>query len=345
MSAMDLRAVVVRQAPPAVRDAIVRHDSSSEAGDLDNPYVSALAERADGLPLYVVLMMEWLASFRSVAEIKGHIVAALEDPDTSCPVDSTPFTPSWSRAGVLGPSPPSRPSFFVCWARQPSLSTPSRSPLCASGSSSEPPPPKKSVPATSGCAPKCSRSLPRCCALSTTPTAVSAGASSMTASGGISPILRTRPFSAVFASAGQALARLGADPEGSSHEPLRRHLFRHGIAYLRDTHDEAQADALLGDFGYLYRRLGCLGADGIEDLHDDLEHSTDPAIAIWTSFVRACAHFLRREVTGWGPHQSLHQLAYDSAVPAVANAAPEWTKDNHLPTLYQTGGEVISFIG
>ena len=61
--------------------------------------------------------------------------------------------------------------------------------------------------------------------------------------------------------------------------------------------------------------------------------------------MRACAHFLRREVTGWGPHQSLHQLAYDSAVPAVANAAHEWTKDNHLPTLYQTGGEVISFIG
>ena len=85
MSAMDLRAVVVRQAPPAVRDAIVRHDSSSEAGDLDNPYVSALAERADGLPLYVVLMMEWLASFRSVAEIKGHIVAALEDPEHVLP--------------------------------------------------------------------------------------------------------------------------------------------------------------------------------------------------------------------------------------------------------------------
>ena len=66
----------------------------------------------------------------------------------------------------------------------------------------------------------------------------------------------------VFASARQSLARFGADPERSAHEPLRRHLYRHGITYLRAEGDQAQADALLSDFDYLYRRLECLKVQG-----------------------------------------------------------------------------------
>ena len=340
MGTMDLRALVVSQVPPAVRDAIVRHDTSNEEGELENPYVAALAERAEGLPLYVVLMLEWLASFRSVAEVKGHIVAALEDPRQVLPAGLDALYAQLVDGWGLGTLATVK-TFLLCL-------------LCAAAE------------------PVDAQSIAALCfgdgGFLRAPTSEEERTADVALCDEVlslfAPVLRLvndadgrlgwrifhdsfRGFLAdpaneavapVFASARQSLARFGADPERSAHEPLRRHLYRHGITYLRAEGDQAQADALLSDFDYLYRRLECLKVQGVEGLLGDLEHSEDPLVTPWFSFVRSRAHFLRRQVTGWGPHQSLHQLAYDSAIPEITSSAKDWSDGHHRPALYRIAG-------
>lgn len=85
MTPADLRGLVVSLAPQAVRDAIVLRDRQGQSGDLDNRYVSKLAQRAEGLPLYVVLTLEWLASMDRPTQVEEQITAALRDSEGAIP--------------------------------------------------------------------------------------------------------------------------------------------------------------------------------------------------------------------------------------------------------------------
>ena len=333
MTAADLRGLVVSLAPQAVRDAILLRDQQGQSGELDNPYVSQLAERAQGLPLYVVLMLDWLASMDRPAEVKAHIAAALEDPEGTIPTGLSSLYATliegWGGLGV-----------------KLTIKTPL---LCLLAAAAEP---------------LDAESLAQLCFQSPAQTdaevtrRVTICEDALTA---FSPVLWSAPdqdgvlgwrilhdsfrgyladpdnaeLRPVFDDARYILATRGAEPERVRHLPLTRHLYRHGIGYLRADGNQARADQLLSDFSYLYGRLEALGPSGVDPLLVDYDDCADPMCQEWAAFLRTHAHFLRRNLRNWGPERSLHQLAYDAPESsAVAAGAVLWSEHHEPPPLH-----------
>ena len=336
MTALDLRGLVVSLAPQAVRDAILLRDRHDENGDLDNPYVSDLADRAQGLPLYVVLMLEWLASLGRPAEVKAHIAAALEDPEGTIPAGlSALYAKLVDGWGIGALSAKKTPLLCLLAAAAEPLDAESLAELCFAG------PPRHPEDA--------SRRVVICEEILTAFSPVLWSAPDQDGAWGWR--LRHDSFRGyladpdnaelrpVFDEASYTLATRGAEPEKSCHLPLTRHLYRHGIGYLRADGNDDRADELLGDFDYLYRRIQCLKVPGVEGVLVDYTGSREPMVMHWFRFMKNRAHLLRRTIPGWEPYQSLHQLACDASDTVISDAANEWCDHHDSPPLYRLAGQ------
>ena len=350
MTAADLRGLVVSLAPQAVRDAILLRDRQGQSGEPQNPYVSDLAERAEGLPLYVVLMLEWLASMDRPAEVKAHIAAALEDPQGTIPAGLSALyaklVEGWGGLGVKLTK--KTPLLCLLAVAAEPLDVESLAELCFQR------PPNDDEEASHRVA-ICEEIL----------TAFSPVLWSAPDHDGIfgwrlrhdsfrgyladpdNPELRP-----VFDEARDTMATRGAKPEKARYFPLVCHLYRHGISYLRADRDNARADKLLADFEYLYGRLEVVGSSGVDPLLVDYEEGMSPTCREWAAFIRTHAHFLRRDVPGWGPHRILHQLTFDEGDGPVTQASHTWSEAHRRPPIHRSrvalglsGGPEIVFEG
>jgi WD40 repeat protein len=340
-----MRELFFGRCPPVVRNAIFSVTKDLDEQSVSNPYVEALLEKAQGSPLYLRLLLDWLARLDSVAEVKGEIAKVVAAPSLlpeGLDALYAKLVESWGLGDIQALKTPA-----LC------LLARSRTPLDA-------------------------ESLARLAYYNFPPGDDAEAklqherADKVIAAFG--PVLRPaydeddkqgwaldhdsfRQFLAHdenFILTWNGAARLLADAAehmldevASAPEQLSRHLFRHGVAYLIDrTRLKAALDALCS-LRYLYERLAMLGVEAVNGLIGDFSRLLDgredlslPEAAAsnaqaWQNLIRRHAHHLRHEIPGWPSERTLYQLAYDSPEgSSMANEADQLSTVHGPPPLH-----------
>lgn len=100
--------------------------------------------------------------------------------------------------------------------------------------------------------------------------------------------------------------------DDAGEDPLRHHLFLHGVDYCLDISDVEEAVRLLVDFERLHRRCAVIGRRS-EDLarigRRLAAHRTDGDLDAWTQFFDAKSHLLAASEPDWPSERILVQLA------------------------------------
>ena len=115
---------------------------------------------------------------------------------------------------------------------------------------------------------------------------------------------------------------------------VRAHLFRWGTEYAlwwAGAEGSTAANGRLTDFAYLQARTAALPAAECKDLAREYADvltargGTDPALALWEAFMREREHMLRRGDAEWPANRILLQLAVEHADDSpVTKAAEAW---------------------
>ena len=128
---------------------------------------------------------------------------------------------------------------------------------------------------------------------------------------------------------------LALDPGSAAEEQARRHGFATGVRQLLQLGCRAEAEALLGNFAYHASRLEQLGGQGVTGLLEDFALLASPELVPWRRFFRDNAHRLRRAEPGEPALVALLQLAYAYGEESVPSRAAEaWLAEGHATPLW-----------
>ena len=145
----------------------------------------------------------------------------------------------------------------------------------------------------------------------------------------------------VAESAGLAMAKAALAPGRPMDAPAACYLFRNGVAHMVEAGWHTQALRLLTEFPYLMARLQALQPGGAEGLGADWTRvlsevaEADPDTRIWAAFFWGREHILRRGEGAWPAYKILLQLAIEHADDSpVTRQAEAWLGTNESSWLW-----------
>ena len=323
MSALDIRAMVLEKVD-ILRRHILRQDHEV-AGEVVNPFIARVAQRADGLPIYVQLVIGDLLSGR---------LSAADRLDASRPPPSVEdYHEHLLRRHTIGDlqSVLTPIAILLAIAHEP-LSPAQiadylahRELLDDAGSGQD-------------LVSRGLRALAPLLRLDDAPDRATGYVLHHTSLR--DHLLQGRQYRTGVRLARRSLAALAkAPPRGA----LRAYLFRTGVCHTREAHGTRQALELLTDFAWLYRRLETLGgqATAVHGVSADWAHhgrapNRTPSQDAWVRFWRGTSHLLEMAREAWPAQRILVQRAMEHAdAGSIREAAEEW--------LQREGSEVLWF--
>ncbi len=328
MSADDLRAMLIEGLGNA-RYALLRRDTDGAQG-VENTFVSRVVQHAQGLPLYVHLL---LSDLRSGA-------LSVRDDDRLPEGLTAYYDALMSRAGLS--SVKRDLPFLVCALAR------AQEPLTDEALAMLLAPELGDAP---DYLPRVQAALRAGQALLRRAPAPGGGAGHAIYHQSFQDYITGRPEQGVAPAPALAdtlreverkLYRLAARWDSLPHGALRDHLFRFGTDYTLSWHGEGALEAVvsrLTDYAYLNARLSALPAVTTLDLVSELERvvalgAADEAPA-WLAFLRERAHLLMRGEAAWPAHKILLQQAMEHSDDSpITRAAQGWLERGEADWLW-----------